>query len=154
MEAPFRTSHNRAFPFPAESALPEGEIALRSNRPPMQWVFDLYREHLTKKLRYLGMKSPTEDELREAFAATLRESTAKLLVQEPWMQTIRFKLLALFAADEMRPLLERPLEFIRETFGGGKFKVNFYEGMNFVATKNFKPEGPPLWADLPELEEG
>ena len=53
----------------------------------------------------------------------------------------------------MRPFLDAPEAFIRERFGGGKFKVNLHHGMNFVNTKNFKPQGPPRWEAVPELPE-
>ena len=52
----------------------------------------------------------------------------------------------------MGPLIEAPLEYLRANFGGGKFKINFYHGMQFIATINFKPEGPEIWRELPELE--
>jgi hypothetical protein len=55
--------------------------------------------------------------------------------------------------DAMRPFLEAPEAFIRERFGGGKFKLNIHHGLSFVSTKNFKPDGPPLWAAMPELGE-
>jgi len=74
-------------------------------------------------------------------------------VQEPWMGTIRFKRLTKLSAAEMDEFLEDPNRFIGNRFGGGKFKVNLHHGMHFVNTKNFKPEGPPLWKDLPELPE-
>ncbi len=44
-----------------------------------------------------------------------------------------------------------PMGYLSERFGGGKFKVNFYRGMNFLATRNFKPEGEPKWMQMPEL---
>jgi len=31
--------------------------------------------------------------------------------------------------------------------------VNFYQGMNFLATRNFKPEGEAKWREMPELQE-
>ncbi len=31
--------------------------------------------------------------------------------------------------------------------------MNFHHGLHFVSTKNFKPQGPPLWQAVPELAE-
>ena len=33
-------------------------------------------------------------------------------------------------------------------FGGGNYKLNFYEGPSFVVCVNFKPKGEPKWIDL------
>lgn len=77
--------------------------------------------------------------------------SATIMVQEPWMGTIRFKRLVKLPSGEMDAFLEDPETFIRDRFGGGKFKMNLHWGMHFINTKNFKPEGPPRWKDLPEL---
>lgn len=117
-----------------------------------EWVFNLYRDYVIKSLQQAGIDQPSEEDIQEAFTKILKDSSAKLLVQEPWMSTIRFKALAFYRGEEMRMLMKSPLEFIKENFGGGKFKVNFYHGTNFIATYNFKPQGPPKWVEMPELE--
>lgn len=71
------------------------------------------------------------------------------------MGTIRFKTLAAHSMDDptIRGLFDNPMNFLLARYGGGKFKVNFYHGLNFIATKNFKPAGESLWPALPELIE-
>ncbi len=49
-------------------------------------------------------------------------------------------------------LFRDPEGYLFERFGGGKYKLNFHEGWNFVATQNFKPEGEPKWTDLPGMD--
>ena len=100
----------------------------------------------------LGKQDPTVSDLWQAFQVLFPATSAQLLVQEPVGNTVRFKPLAFYHADEMGPLIEAPLEYLRKNFGGGKFKINFYHGMQFIATINFKPEGPEIWRELPELE--
>ena len=82
----------------------------------------------------------------------LGESTVTVLVQEPWQGSVRFKALARYDWDEMTGLLEDPMNYLQGCFGGGKFKLNFHQGWNFIATQNFKPEGEPKWKDLAEIE--
>lgn len=120
----------------------------------MDWVFVLYREHLEKGSKSSG-KILSSQELEAAFHERVQNGSLKILVQEPWMGTIRFKALARhpMTSPDIQRLYENPMEFLLERYGGGKFKVNFYEGMNFVATRNFKPQGEPLWVNLPELVE-
>ncbi len=117
----------------------------------MDWVWELYRDYTHKELRRLGIEHPTQDQLQEAFIRILSESTLTVLVQEPWQNAIRFKGLARYHSTDMFPVLRDPEGFLVEHFGGGKFKLNFHHGMNFVATINFKPEGEPRWRDLPDI---
>jgi len=118
-----------------------------------QWAWELIEPYLRKTLANRGVERPTTRQLLEEFARVWPEFTATIMVQEPWMGTIRFKRLAKLPSTGMTEFLLDPRKFIGDRFGGGKFKVNFHHGLHFVNTKNFKPEGPPLWKDLPELPE-
>jgi len=119
----------------------------------MDWVFNLFSEYLENDFKKrLGIPKPTVDQLWDAFKVMFPATSARLLVQEPVGNTVRFKPLAFYYADEMGPLIEDAMGYIKQNFGGGKFKINFYQGMQFIATINFKPEGPEIWRDLPELD--
>jgi hypothetical protein len=118
-----------------------------------RWAWDLIEPYLRKNLANRGVERPTKRDLLEEFGRVWPAFTATILVQEPWMGTIRFKRLARLGATGMGPFLADPAKYIGERFGGGKFKLNLHHGMHFVSTRNFKPDGPPLWKDLPELGE-
>jgi len=118
-----------------------------------QWAWELIEPYLRKNLVNQGIGRPTKRQLLEEFARVWPEFTGTIMVQEPWMGTIRFKRLARLPSAEMGAFLDDPGKFIGDRFGGGKFKLNLHHGLHFVNTKNFKPEGPPLWKDLPELGE-
>lgn len=77
--------------------------------------------------------------------------TLTIGVQEPWAGTIRFKWLARLSGSDMPPFLDDPEGWIRDRFGGGKFKVNLHHGLHFVSTRNFKPAGDPRWQHAPAL---
>jgi len=117
----------------------------------MEWVWELYKEFIHKQLGAAGKES-TDAAVERAFMRTLGESTVTVLVQEPWQNTVRFKTLARYDWGEMTGLIEDPMNYLQERFGGGKFKLNFHQGWNFIATQNFKPEGEPKWKDLAEIE--
>jgi hypothetical protein len=118
----------------------------------MEWVWELYKKSVYRALADAGRPSPADGEVERAFLDLLSESTVTVLVQEPWQNSVRFKTLARLSGPEMTPLLRDPMAYLRERFGGGKFKLNFHRGWSFVATQNFKPEGEPLWKDLPEVD--
>ncbi len=118
----------------------------------MEWVWDLYKKYITKHFEREGRKEPTEDELQQAFIKLLGESTVTVLVQEPWQNSVRFKALARYEWGEMTGVIQDPMNYLLENFGGGKFKLNFHQGWNFIATQNFKPQGDPKWKDLPAID--
>ena len=115
------------------------------------WCWDLVEPFLKRNLRNRGVEHPTRRQLLEEFALTWPEFTATIGVQEPFAGTIRFKGLVRRPSSAMEPFLDDPAAWIHARFGGGKFKMNLHHGMHFVNTKNFKPEGEPLWRDAPEL---
>lgn len=115
------------------------------------WVWKHFEEYVRKHLARHGKRDPSPEERRATLEAIWRESSATLLVQEPWMGTIRFKTLARLRGETAEEFLADPMGHIRSRYGGGKFKVNFHHGMHFVGTRNFKPEGEPRWRELPEL---
>ena len=117
------------------------------------WAWVLLEPYVDRALDARGKARPTPRQVLDEVARLWPDLSCTLLVQEPWQGTIRFKRLLRLQGDAMRPFLEAPEAFLRERFGGGKFKVNFHHGMHFVSTKNFKPQGPPLWGAVPELEE-
>ena len=82
----------------------------------------------------------------------LAASSVTILVQEPWMNSVRFKGLSRRPVSELTDLLNDPINWLSEQYGGGKFKLNFHEGWNFVATQNFKPDGEARWKELPEID--
>ena len=117
------------------------------------WVGKLLRPFLLELLERKGNTQPTEADLQRAFVELWPHCSMKLMVQEPWMGTVRFKRLARYRSADFTPMVLDPMGYLRERFGGGKFKVNFYQGMNFLATRNFKPEGEPKWNEMPEVDE-
>jgi len=117
----------------------------------MNWVWTLYEKYIRKKLANSGNPSPTDADLEQAFLRSMSQSTVTILVQVPIPNSVRFKGLARGTILEMTDLLHDPMNYLKEKYGGGKFKLNFHEGWHFVSTKNFKPEGSPRWENVPEI---
>lgn len=118
----------------------------------MEWVWELYSEYVHRRLRRRGTEEPAQEELETAFVEILSESTVTVLVQEQWRNSVRFKGLARYEGEEMFDLIREPKEHLVDRFGGGKFKLNFHHGWQFVATQNFKPDGEPRWKEMEEIE--
>jgi hypothetical protein len=118
-----------------------------------QWCWDLVEPYLERNLLNRGVDRPARRQLLEEFARVWPEFTATIGVQEPWQGTIRFKWLVRLPSVEMDALLADPTGWIGARYGGGKFKMNLHHGLHFVNTRNFRPEGEPLWKDAPALIE-
>jgi hypothetical protein len=117
------------------------------------WAWAMIEDYVDRSLEDRRVTSPTPGDTLAELARLWPDLTCTLLVQEPWQGTVRFKRLCRLQADAMRPFLDDPEGFIRERYGGGKFKLNIHHGLHFVNTKNFKPDGPPLWQAAPALAE-
>jgi hypothetical protein len=115
------------------------------------WAWVLLEPYVDRRLEAHRIASPTPGDVLREVAALWADLSCTLLVQEPWQGSVRFKRLLRLRGDEMRPFLSAPEAFLLERYGGGKFKMNFHHGLNFVSTRNFKPAGAPRWADVPEL---
>jgi hypothetical protein len=116
------------------------------------WCWDLIEPYLKRNLHNRGVERPSRREILEEFARVWRDFTATIGVQEPWAGTIRFKWLVRLPSGEMESFLEDPTGWIGNRYGGGKFKMNLHHGLHFVNTRNFKPDGDPLWKDSPALD--
>lgn len=118
----------------------------------MEWVWELYKEYINKQIDTSDNKNTSAEAQQEIFIKILAESTVTVLVQEPWQNTVRFKGLAKYDSKNMLELLNDPMSFLLKNFGGGKFKLNFHHGWNFVATRNFKPQGEAKWKEMPGID--
>ena len=118
----------------------------------MEWVWELYKEYINRQIDTPDNKNTPAEAQQEIFVKILSESTVTVLVQEPWQNTVRFKGLAKYDLKNMMQLLNDPMNFLLNNFGGGKFKLNFHHGWNFVATRNFKPQGEPKWKEMPGID--
>ncbi len=118
----------------------------------MDWVWELYKRHIYKQLARGGNENPSDEEVHDAFMSLFAETTITVLVQEPWQNSVRFKGLARYEAADSAELIQDPMKYLFDQFGGGKFKLNFHQGWNFITTHNFKPEGEPRWKDLPGID--
>jgi hypothetical protein len=117
----------------------------------MEWVEKLYAPYIQRTFKWEQRQAVTPEEYRQRFEQVFSESMVTILVQEPWHGTVRFKGLARHYTDEIEALIADPPAYLAALYGGGKFKLNFHHGWNFVATINFKPPGEPRWHELPGI---
>jgi hypothetical protein len=125
---------------------------LEERRAQVEWVRRLYEPYIRRTFKWESRQEVTAEDMQVRFEQVFSESVVTVLVQEPWHGTVRFKGLARYYADEVGDLIVDPMVYLFEHYGGGKFKLNFHHGWNFVATINFKPPGEPRWHDMPGID--
>lgn len=118
----------------------------------MEWVQQLYAPYVRRTFKWEDRIEITLEDAQRRFEQIFSESVVTVLVQEPWHSTVRFKGLVHYYADEVGELIADPVAYLHEHFGGGKFKINFHHGWNFVATINFKPQGEPKWQNMSGID--
>jgi hypothetical protein len=118
----------------------------------MQWVRKLYEPYIWRTFKWERREDVDATEWEQRFQRVFSESSITILVQEPWYGTVRFKGLARCYIDEAGDLIADPMAYLLNQYGGGKFKINFHHGWNFIATINFKPEGAQKWQCLPGID--
>jgi len=118
----------------------------------VDWVWEIFEDHIMRRLNRGDGGEPTEERIRELFLEVLSDSTVTVLVQEPWRGSVRFKTLDRRRVADWLELIREPEAVLKARWGGGKYKLNFHQGWQFIATRNFKPDGEPRWKDVPEFE--
>jgi hypothetical protein len=124
-----------------------------SSLPPgiEKWVWKLFTgdayPYITRTIKHRTGLAPTETELREQFTEVYTHSTVKIMVMELVGAILEFQDLAVhpYGSAEFSALMADPIGSLSRTYGGGKFKLSFYYGDQFVATQNFKVAGLPKW---------
>jgi len=116
----------------------------------MDWLWRLYEQHIEREITRLSLDSHQET-IRDVFMRALQNSTATLYVMEPVGDSIRFRGLGRFSVLDVPDLIADPNRYISERYGGGKYKVNFHDGLTFVGTHNFRTYGDELWRKLEEV---
>jgi hypothetical protein len=117
------------------------------------WLWEMFKEYVRKIRRTASSGAPTLEEMRDSYRKIFRDSSVKILVEEKVGMIVVFNDLEERTTAQLEGMLEEPalMAYLAETYGRGKFKINLYHGMTFVATKNFKVLAealPERWREI------
>ncbi len=124
-----------------------------SNRQVPPWLYKLFTGHqypyvrrqakFERKDRKPGetFGEPTREEIDEKFWEIFPKCSAKILQEVKTGMIVSFVELGNYEPGTYQELGEHPEEFLAREYGKKKIKVNFYNGVNFVCTINFKVDG-------------
>ena len=112
------------------------------------WIKKAFRDYYKPKLRRELKHEPTQQEMDLRFEEIYSRSNSILLVGINEGVAIQFYEIARFTKAEVDNFRDKPENYLFNRFGGGWFKLNFYEGPTFIVCVNFKPKGEPKWKHL------
>ncbi|MEK7748075.1 MAG: hypothetical protein AAB300_03270 [Nitrospirota bacterium] len=117
------------------------------------WLWEMFREYVRKIRRTASTGAPALPGIQEKYSQIFHEASVKFLVEEKVGMIVVFNELEERTTAELAPLMEEPvlMAYLAKTYGHGKYKINLYHGMTFVATHNFKVTDeslPEIWRDI------
>ena len=112
------------------------------------WIKQAFRDYYKPKLRRELKRDPSQEELDKRFEEIYSRVNCVLLAGVLEGVGIYFYEIAKFTKEDLEDFRDCPEEFLLERFGGGNYKLNFYEGLSFIVCVNFKPKGDPKWIPL------
>ncbi|MEW6324179.1 MAG: hypothetical protein AB1515_02210 [Nitrospirota bacterium] len=116
-----------------------------------KWVWKLFTgeayPYIRRTLQQQKGGPPTPDDIERKFFEIYTQSLVKIMVMELVGIGLEFQDLAehRHGSDDFIGLMADPIGYLGRSHGGGKFKLSFYYGEQFVATQNFKVAGRPQW---------
>lgn len=117
------------------------------------WLWEMFKEYVRKIRRTASSGAPTVEEMGESYRKIFHEASVKIMVEEKVGMIVVFNDLEERTTAELEGMMDEPalMAYLAKTYGRGKFKINLYHGMTFVATKNFKVLDealPEIWREI------
>lgn len=112
------------------------------------WVKEALRDYYKPRLRRQLKRDPAPEELDKRFWEIYNRLNFTLLVEVSEGVGVVFYEIAKISLDDFNKFRDNVEEYLLKKYGGGNFKLNFYEGSSFVTTVNYKPKGKPQWKHL------
>jgi hypothetical protein len=117
------------------------------------WLWEMFREYVRKIRRTASTGAPAIEGIKEKYSQIFHGASVKFLVEEKVGMIVVFNELEERTTAQLKDIMEEPslMAYLAKTYGHGKYKINLYDGMSFVATHNFKVMDeslPETWREI------
>lgn len=117
------------------------------------WLWEMFKEYVRKIRRTASHGAPELSGMKETYQKLFPESSIKILVEEKVGMIVVFNDLESRTTAELEGMMEEEqlMAYLAERYGRGKYKINLYHGMTFIATHNFKvldESLPEIWREI------
>ncbi len=123
--------------------------------PLKGWLWEMFKEYVRKIRRTASTGAPELSVMKEKYQEIFPDASIKILVEEKVGMIVVFNELEERTTAELTDLLstEALMAYLEKHYGRGKYKINLYHGLTFVATRNFKVRHeeesvPELWREI------
>lgn len=123
--------------------------------PMNGWLWEMFKEYVRKIRRTASTGAPTVAVMRKKYVEIFPEASIKILIEEKVGMIVIFNELEERTTDELKDIFELPklMAYLEKNYGRGKYKINLYHGMTFVATRNFRVKledesVPEIWRGI------
>lgn len=123
------------------------------------WLWEMFKEYVRKIRRTASTGAPELSDMKERYRKIFQEASIKILVEEKVGVIVIFNDLETRTTSELEGLMEgdQLTAYLAKTYGHGKYKINLYHGLTFIATHNFKIEDeslPEIWREIVAKNKG
>lgn len=117
------------------------------------WLWEMFKEYVRKIRRTASHGAPELSDMKEKYQKIFSEASIKILVEEKVGMIVVFNDLESRTTAELGEMMEEAelMAYLAKTYGRGKYKINLYHGLTFVATHNFKvleESLPEIWREI------
>jgi hypothetical protein len=117
------------------------------------WLWEMFAEYVRKIRRTASTGAPAIEGIKEKYQQIFHDASVKFLVEEKVGMIVVFNELEERTTAQLKDLMEETalMAYLAKTYGHGKYKINLYHGMTFVATHNFKvldESLPEIWREI------
>lgn len=108
--------------------------------PLKGWLWSMFKEYVRKIRRTASKGAPELSVMKEKYQEIFPKASIKILVEEKVGMIVIFNELEERQTSELVDLLGEPalMAYLEKHYGRGKYKINLYDGLTFVATRNFR----------------
>ncbi len=108
--------------------------------PLKGWLWSMFKEYVRKIRRTASTGAPEVSVMKEKYQEIFPKASIKILVEEKVGMIVIFNELEERQTSELTEMLDEPtlLAYLEKHYGRGKYKINLYDGLTFVATRNFR----------------
>ncbi len=119
------------------------------------WLWEMFKEYIRKIERTASTGAPELSMIKEKYQAIFPNGSIMILVEEKVGMIVVFNELESRETSELTDLMEEEklLAYLEKHYGRGKYKINFYNGLTFIATHNFRVKleeesVPEIWREI------
>ncbi len=119
------------------------------------WLWFMFKEYVRKIRRTASSGAPEVSDMKIRYEQIYPEASIKIMIEEKVGMIVVFNDLEERTTAELDDILsqEQLMAYLEKTYGRGKYKINLYEGMTFIATRNFRVKledesVPEIWREI------